>query len=443
VRSAVLIASLLTLAPAAASAAVPDEPRPNLLVIMTDDQRADGTMVMMPETRRRIGRQGTTFLRAHATTPKCCPSRASFFTGLYPHNHRVIGNTHWDALDHRRTVQRRVRRDGYRTGIFGKFLNGWPVEQNPPFFDEWATTNGGYDSAYWNVDGRVGRRHVYSTDLIADRAVRFVRRTERRDAQPWLAWVTPYAPHLPSTPPRRDRNAPLPPFASTAAMTESDWSDKPEFLDRARGYPDLIERMREDGRRSLIAVDGLVARLMDELRAGGEYENTLVVFTSDNGFLLGEHGGLAGKDLPYPPSTQIPLMVRWPGHVARDRDSVRPVTNVDVATTLLEAAGIDPETDGRSLFETERRRELFMEHHGGSIGEPDALPLPPWRSILTRRYRYTEYYDRGDVIAREYYDHGIDPWELENRAAELTPARVDDLSGRLSAYAGCRGRACP
>jgi arylsulfatase A-like enzyme len=438
-----LIAALLVLVPAAAAGAAPAESRPNLLVIMTDDQRADGTLTMMPETLRRIGRQGTTFVRAHTTTPKCCPSRASFFTGLYPHNHGVVGNTHADALDHRRTVQRLVKRSGYRTGIFGKFLNGWPVEQDPPFFDEWATTNGGYDSAYWNLDGRIGRRYAYTTDLISDRAVRFVRRAERRDTQPWLAWVTPYAPHLPSTPPRRDRAAPLAPFAATAAMTESDWSDKPDFLDRARGYQQAIDTMREDGRRSLIAVDDMVARLMDELRARREYDNTLVVFTSDNGFLLGEHGGLAHKDLPYLPATQIPLLVRWPGQVAPGRESRRPVTNVDVATTLLEAAGVEPDTDGRSLFETERRGELFMEHHGGYNGEPDALPLPPWRSILARRYRYTEYYENGSVIAREYYDHGIDPWELENRAPELTLERIAVLSARLDDYARCRGRACP
>jgi N-acetylglucosamine-6-sulfatase len=186
-----------------------------------------------------------------------------------------------------------------------------------------------------------------------------------------------------------------------------------------------------------------VRRLMDELRARRELDNTLVVFTSDNGFLLGEHGGLAGKDLPYPPATRIPLLVRWTGHAARGRESRRPVTNVDVATTLLAAAGVRANTDGRSLFSRERRNTLFMEHHGGYNGEPDALPLPPWRSLLTRSYRYAEYYEEGRLIAREYYDRRIDPWELENRAPALAPDRVAELSQRLAAYAGCRGRACP
>lgn len=436
-----LLTALLALVPAATATAAAK--RPNLLVIMTDDQRADGTLTMMPETRRRLGRRGTTFLEAHTTTPKCCPSRASFFTGLYPHNHGVTSNTASARLDHARTVQYRLGRRGYRTAIFGKYLNGWPVEVNPPFFDEWAITNGGYERAYWNLDGRVRRKGTYSTDLIADRAVRFVRRAETRDDRPWLAWVTPYAPHLPSTPPRRDRDAPMPPFAASAAMSESDWSDKPELLDRARGYPWMIDTMREDGRRSLLAVDELVGRVIDELRVRRELDNTLVVFTSDNGFLLGEHGGLAGKDLPYPPATRIPLLVRWDGHVAPRRESRRPVTNVDVATTLLAAAGVRPATDGRSIFSRARRETLFMEHHGGSNGEPDALPLPPWRSVLTRSYRYAEYYEEDRVIAREYYDRAVDPWELENRAPALAPERVEELSRQLATYARCAGRSCP
>ena len=439
VRRLAVFLALLLLAPASAAAA----PKPNLLVIMTDDQRADGTLEVMPETRRRIGRQGTTFLEAHAATPKCCPSRASFFTGLYPHNHGVITNVTTGLLDHTTTVQRLVRRRGYSTGIFGKFLNGWPVEVNPPFFDDWAITNGTYERGYWNVDGRVGTRSTYSTELIANRATRFIRRAERRDDRPWLAWVTPYAPHLPSTPPPRYEDAPLPPFPFTPAMAEADWSDKPSVLDRARGFPRMIETMRDDGRRALMAVDDMVGELLDELRLRREHRDTLVVFTSDNGFMLGEHGGLAAKDLPYPASTRIPLLARWPGHFRAGGSNTKLVSNIDVATTLFEAAGVRRRTDGRSLLSPGRRRVLFMEHHGGSNGEPDALPLPPWRAMLTRTFRYTEYFEEGRVIGREYYDHGVDPWELENRADLLPPERVAERSESLRTWGTCRGRTCP
>ena len=436
------VALLLGLALAAPAVAAPRE-RPNLLVIMTDDQRADGTMEVMPKTRRKIGGQGRTFLEAYTTTPKCCPSRASFFTGQYPHNHRVISNLATHRLDHTTTVQRQLRRAGYRTGIFGKFLNGWPIDVNPPFFDEWAIMNSGYQRAFWNLDGRVRRKRRYTTDLVANRTARFLRRAERSDDQPWLAWVTPYAPHLPSTPAGRHRDAALPYLAPTPAMTETDWSDKPEILERARGFPDMVDTMRDDGRRSLMAVDDMVARLMQQLRRYRESGRTLVVFTSDNGFLIGEHGGFAGKDLPHPGSSRIPLLVRWPGRVRRGTVSTDPVLNIDVATTLLRAARLRSETDGRSLFAPRPRQELFLEHGGGRKQEPDALPIPAWRALLTPTHRYTEYYDGGEVVGREYYDRTIDPWELENRAESLEPLQLTELSAKLSRYATCEGRACP
>jgi len=432
--------SMLALAPAAAAAK-----KPNLLVIMTDDQRAHGTLDVMPETRRRIGRQGTTFVDAHATTPKCCPSRASFFTGRYAHNHGVISNGHADKLDQTATVQRLVRRRGYRTGIFGKFLNAWPVEVNPPFFHEWAISNGRYGNSFWNIDGRVRTKRPYTVDLVANRAVRFIRHADRRDdEQPWLAWVTPYAPHLPSTPPRRFAGAPLPPFPLTPAMDETDLSDKPDFLERARDEEASLVTMRDDGRRTLMAVDELVGRLMDELKERDEAEDTLVVFTSDNGFMLGEHGGVVGKDLPYPASTGIPLLVRWPGHVRARRTSTKLVANLDVAATLLDAAGVRRRTDGRSLLDRRRREALLVESRG-SYGEDAAPLLPAFRSLRTPSYRYAEYYRHGtdDLTFREYYDLGVDPWELENRAGSLTEDQIAALSEQLRRYGVCKRTACP
>jgi arylsulfatase A-like enzyme len=436
---------LLALLLAPATATAQEDAAPNLLVVMTDDQPAQGTMAVMPKTRRKIGRQGITFTNAHATTPKCCPSRASFFTGLYAHNHHVTSNARAADLPQKRTVQRLLQRQGYRTAIFGKYLNAWPVEINPPFFDEWAISNGGFQNTFWNMNGRVGTRHRYSTDIVADKAVRFIRDTERRDdTQPWLAWVTPYAPHLPSTPAARHSGSRLPAFPLTPAMQETDLSDKPDFLEKARNQEDRLEAARDDGRRSLKAVDEMVARLMDALRTRGEAGNTLVIFTSDNGFMLGEHGGVVGKDLPYPASTGIPLLARWPGHFRRGRKNAKLVANIDVAATLLDAAGVERATDGRSLLQRGRRSALLVESRG-SYGEDRAPRLPAFRSLLTTRYRYAEYYRHNsfDLIFREYYDYGIDPWELENRAPELLPERRQVLSDQLKEYGTCKGRSCP
>ncbi len=436
---AIALSLVAALAPAAAAK------RPNLLVVMTDDQRADGTLEVMPETTRRIGGQGTTFLEAHATTPKCCPSRASFFTGLYAHNHRVRSNAQSGSLDHTLTVQHLVQEKGYRTAIFGKFMNGWRIEADPPFFDEWAISNRGFMRTLWNVDGRLRIGRGYSTDFMARKAARFIRKADRRDdKQPWLAWVTPHAPHLPSKPPRRFRNAPLPLFPVTPAMDETDLSDKPAFLERAHDQEGRLERVRDDGRRSLMAVDELVDRLLDEVRKRGEADNTVVVFTSDHGYMLGEHGGVIAKDLPYPASTRIPMLVRWPGRVPAGQTSANLVANIDVPATLLAAARVRRQTDGRSLLNPAPREALLTESRG-SYDEDRAPLLPGFQSMRTASYRYAEYYRHGtyDLIFREYYDLTVDPWELENQAATLSDEQIAFLSGQLAQYGACDGRACP
>ena len=422
--------------------------RPNVLVVITDDQAAEGTLDVMRQVRRRIGRQGVTFEQAYVTTPKCCPSRASFFTGRYVHNHGVISNANASDLPHDQTVHYLLRKRGYRTAIFGKFLNSWPVEVDPPFFDEWAISNaaGRENEVFWNINSRFRTKDEYTTDLIARRALGFIRRADRRDDdQPWLAWVTPHAPHWPSVPAPRHRNRGLPAFPLTPAMQETDWSDKPDFLEAARNNDATLLTVRDDGRRSLFAVDEMVGRLLDEIKARGEVDNTLVVFTSDNGFMFGEHGGVVGKDLPYPAATHVPLLARWPGHFRRGRTNSKFVTNIDVAATLLEAAGLGKrETDGRSLFASGRRTDLFVESRG-SYNEDGARALPAFRSVMTDDYRYAEYYRNGsyDLLFREYYDLNHDPWELTNVVSALDSARVGELSATLEQYGTCRGRACP
>ena len=443
-RRLALIAALLMLASVQSAQAAPAE-RPNLLVIITDDQAAANTLEVMPQTRRRIGRQGVTFTQAHVTTPKCCPSRASFFTGRYVHNHGVISNSRASQLPHDQTVHYLLQRRGYRTGIFGKFLNSWPVEIDPPFFDEWAISNGGFEEGYWNLNSRVRTKREYTTDLIARKAVAFIRRSDREDDdQPWLAWVTPHAPHWPSIPARRHRDRGLPYFGPSPAMQEADWSDKPDFLQAARDNDATLVTVRDDGRRSLVAVDEMVGRLLDEIKERREVDNTLVVFTSDNGFMFGEHGGVVGKDLPYPAATRVPLLARWPGHFRRERTNTKFVTNIDVATTMLEAAGLRRETDGRSLLARGRRSALFVESRG-SYNEDGARALPAFRSVTTARYRYAEYYRNGsyDLLFREFYNLGIDPWELDNIAPAMDPARIAEMSATLEEYGTCRGRACP
>src|SRR5918996_113082 len=175
---------------------------PNVLVIVTDDQRT-GTMVAMPKTLQWLGNGGVTFDQAYVTTPSCCPSRASIFSGRYVHNHGVRQQGLGSNLDQRTTLQRYLRDAGYRTAMAGKFLNRWPLDRPPPYFDRFAQANGGYYDQVWDVDGWVRRVPDYSTSFIGDRALEYLAGFERDDARPWFLYLAPFAPHDPRVPERR------------------------------------------------------------------------------------------------------------------------------------------------------------------------------------------------------------------------------------------------
>ena len=204
---------------------------PNILVILTDDQRRDETMKMMPMTRRIFGSGGTRFSNAFATTPLCCPSRASLFTGMYAHNHHVLRNGDADQLDEDATIQRYLAAAGYRNGFFGKYLVGFPTEHNPSHFHDWATTKGrAYSEGLWNVQGQITNVDMYSTDFIAAMSLGFLESTESDDARPWFLLITPHAPHEPAPHPPRHDGIELPDWEPNPAMLERNRKDKPRYV---------------------------------------------------------------------------------------------------------------------------------------------------------------------------------------------------------------------
>jgi arylsulfatase A-like enzyme len=181
------------------------EAPPNILVIVTDDQREG--LEVMPKTLRWLRDDGTTYASAFATTPLCCPARASIFTGRYAHNHGVRTNHNPGPLDHQTTIQYHLQRAGYRTGIFGKFLNGWPLRQNPPFFDSWATfgwADNHYVDGSWNIQGRVRKVSQYATNFIGDQANTFL---AAPSSKPWFlsTWLLPTP--IPRSPLKRSMRA--------------------------------------------------------------------------------------------------------------------------------------------------------------------------------------------------------------------------------------------
>ena len=452
-RLVALVAALMTLGGVAAGSGqtqglLPEAERPNILIIVVDDQRL-GTLDVMPNVVSGFGGAGTEYTNAFVTTPLCCPSRGSIFTGRYAHNHHVAANAGHavQSLDQKTTLAYYLKRAGYRTGIFGKYFNPWPLDRRPPYFDRYAVTNFNYYDAKFNVQGRRRIIERYSTDFISDKAAGFIKDGAEVD-EPWFLYVAPNAAHAPYTPERKYASAPVPAFTPDRANTEKDRSDKPAWVRGQKATSRSAAKVRRAQLRTLMSVDDMVGRLDQILEETGQSDNTLAVFVSDNGYFWGEHG-LDDKRSPYLPSIRVPMFVRWPGRVAAGATDGRMVANIDIAPTVLEATGISPDhsVDGNSLFGLETRDDLLIEYF------QDDAPfdrVPDWAGIHTSDYQYVEYYSpRGKVIFREYYDLVSDPYQLANlirdgdESNDLTQAELKALSNRVAASRNCSGATCP
>ena len=419
--------------------------RPNVLLIMTDDQRADGTMDVMPQTRQWFEDGGTRFSRFFATTPLCCPSRASVFSGRYTHNHGVATNDSATQLDQNFTIQAYLKSVGYKTGIFGKYMNAWNLLRPPPFFDDWAITIAGYTPIRVNENGVVKVVTQYATSYIRDNAVRFLQESESQDATPWFLALWPTAPHAPFTPDTAYQNASVPPASPNPAQSETDRLDKPPHVQASTVSPTDVEAERVAQLRTLMSVDDMVQTVFETLDATGETSETLAIFTSDNGFQWGEHGQRAKGDA-YDAATRVPMYMRWPGQVLPAATDGRLAANIDLAPTIADAVGgIAPPVpiDGRSLLDPlQNRTRLLTEHAGVAVD-------PGWAALRTATSLYVEHYDplyNERIVHREYYDLVADPFELENLLADGNAANdppTAALSAQLAADRDCTGASCP
>ena len=422
-----------------------EDGRPNIVVINTDDQRAD-SLSFLPKIRSWLGDGGRTYTNALVTTPSCCPSRASLLSGQYVHNHGVITQL-TPALDPDHTVQHYLRDAGYFTGHSGKYLHYIGLGEDVPHWDRWTYFRGGFVDVQMNFDGRVNRRPGYTTTITFDRAIEYVDQwSSVDDDRPFYLHITPVAPHSPYIPEAKYANASVPPVEITPALTETDRSDKPRFVrNQNNTYQDQAE-IRTQRIRTLYSVDDQVDRLMRYLADTGEIDNTLVIFTSDNGYLLGEHD-LTSKFLPYSPAVDVPLLVRWPGQIPGGSVSNDLVANIDIAPTVLRAAGVNAEhvMDGIDLLSSAPRSRILTEYFYDTRNSPGIVG---WASNTTMTDRYNEYYDpdTGAVVFREYYDLTNDPYELVNLLEDGNPGNDPDVasySARLQADRNCTGSACP
>lgn len=422
--------------------------RPNVVIIVTDDQRIGTPEDVMPKTLRWFAEEGTTYTRAFVTTPLCCPSRASILTGRYAHNHGVQTNSQAERLAATTTLQYYLQKQGYTTAIFGKLLNRWDINVNPPYWNRWSLASGySYYDGTWNDQGAIKTVSRYSTSYISKVATRFVRARESQDQRPWFLYVAPLAAHAPFTPEPKYVDARVPPLVVGPAMRERDHQDKPKYVrDRVAARTDSLQKgteTRAKQLRTLMSVDDLVAGLFRTLALTGEDEDTLAVFVSDNGYLWGDHG-LNGKGFPYTPSIRTPLYLRWPRHIPAGARNRRLAANIDIAPTVLDAvrASAAGRMDGRSLLETSTRRRVLTE----SWKDPGHL-APRWASIRTSSYQYIEIYNTEDELKfREYYDLRRDPAQLVNLLRDGNEANDPDLvslSAQLASDRLCSGGSCP
>jgi len=422
-----LFASSIALSLVAPSPAEGQE-RPDVVVIVTDDQRAE-SLSHMPDLRRRLVKRGIRLRSAYVPNPTCCPSRASLFTGTYSHtngvwnNHGPFGG--FPVFDPSSTLATWLDELGYRTGLFGKYLNGY-VDPSvvPPGWDEWFGFLGDPQRSYYGFDASLNGRlrafpdDVYSTVETYERVADFIRATPRQ--QPVLAVWTPFAPHDPNVPEVR--------YAKTSLdvkpwrppnYNERDTSDKPFWLRRidrlSAGDRRAIDAERIDQLRTLLSVDDGVEEIVRTLRQRGRLSRTFLLFTSDNGYMWGEHR-LKKKSAPYAGASRVPMIVRYDPFVGASRRGSSigsSVLNIDIAPTIMEVVGAAPGSpvDGRSfrrLLDGSRRsvRTRFVIEHA-QTGRPPAYCGARTRDELFVRYSTGE---------EEYYRLDVDPWALHNLA---------------------------
>jgi N-acetylglucosamine-6-sulfatase len=423
-------------APAGGSSAVPAAASPspgrlNVVVILSDDERADGSAVMT-NVQNLLADHGVSFTDFHVTTSMCGPSRASILTGLYSHHTGVLGNFgphSYPAFNDNSDLAVWLHDAGYETALVGKYINDYTRygdHRIPPGWDDWEAMDSVPMEAYYdytlNDDGDLvhygSAPADYSTTVLTQKAVHFIAGARH----PFFLYFAPVTPHLPAIPAKRDQGklenlAPLhSPAFNQAKIGKEPWRfwHKDLLTAAARIYVNDVRRHQEE---SLLSLDRSVKSIVAALRRRHELDRTVILYTSDNGFLWGEHR-LGGKIWPYEESTHVPLIVRTPWqHGAATNDE--PVLNIDLAPTISALAGVKPglAEDGRSFLpmlqgRRVRWRDAFLVEYLGDSKLRAGGP-PPYIAVQTRRYLYVEYRNGW----RELYDLRRDPWELDNVAA--------------------------
>lgn len=484
--------------PTAAVTVLPKEDRPNIILILTDDLDSKlGTIDYMPNLQKLMIERGLSMKDFFVTTPTCCPSRTTILRGQYTHNHQIYtssaieGFQKFYMLDYdSSTLATWLSAAGYQTIFLGKYLNGYPIRLDrtyvPQGWDEWYSPGRGKPYEGFNYTINANGILVpygdgpddYLLDVLSVQMESFLRDPLRVDA-PFFMFFAPYQPHEPATPAVRHANlfeglqAPR-----TESFNEEDVLDKPDDIkydpqltwEQIADLDDLYRKRVQ----SMQAVDEMIVRLFGVLEETGQLDNTYIIFTSDNGFHMGQHRLVAGKNKPYEEDINVPFVIVGPGI---PEDTVLDgylVGNVDIAPTIADLAGVIPPPimDGRSLLAlfgpnppdvSNWRQAFWLEFYDEEDASEAAnvqlvgldnytglLEPPDWDSILqrtpylsfvglrTREYLYVEY-SNGFI---ELYDLKHDPFEMDNIASTADPQLIAQLSAWLKAMSTCRGDSC-
>ena len=472
--------------------------RPNIVVLVVDDQElASFNPRVMPQTHRLLVEPGTTFEQNIVPTPQCCPFRAAFISGEYGHNNGILSNRpgYPSLVDPGNVLPVWLKRGGYRTALIGKWLNGYEdavddIAEPAPGWDDWqaSVTEGYYDyflSDNGEIRGYGDRPSDYHTEVVTDRALDAIDRYSPGE-RPFFLWVAYWAPHKDlkrirgrcdraAIPAKRDLNAfkdvklPRPP-----SFDELNTRDKPEVVRRLPKLDDAPLGVKIENKLgnyscrlgALQAVDRSVASVVGALERSGELENTVIVYTSDNGFFLGEHRIPSGKTWAYEEGIHVPLVMRAPESVLDGAEAPSSVddlvASIDLAPTFLELAGAEPcatdgdcrTLDGRSLvplLEGERGAWPFdrgIALEAEETGEVGSRFPCKYQGIRTPRDVLVVHEEINNPATRiceptndhEYYDLRRDPFQLLNTwSLERPHPRQQALLSRMINLRDCSG----
>ncbi|MEU6665663.1 sulfatase [Streptomyces sp. NPDC046727] len=462
-----------TVKPAAATAAA----KPNIVFVLTDDMSTN-LLPYMPEVHK-LQSQGTSFSDFVVSNSLCCPSRSSTFTGEYPHNTGVLSNTagsnggfkafHDNGLE-KDTFAAALKAKGYRTAMMGKYLNGYDpkatVDGQQPYvpqgWSQWDVVGNGYPEYNYKLahnhkmEPHGDKNKDYLTDVLSEKGQSFIKKSVAAN-KPFMLEVALFTPHGPSTPARRDKKdfpglkAPQGPAFDKLPTNAPPWLARQNPLTQSEKT--AIDKKFRKRAQSLQAVDKMLGKLRQSLTSAHVADNTYVVFSSDNGFHLGEYRLKAGKQTAFDTDVRVPLVIAGPG-VAAGRTSHAQVSNIDFAPTFEKIGGatVSSKVDGHSMLplldggsDAGWRTANLIEHRHAKPAHDDpdnhgteSVSPPNYHAMRTNSYTYVEY----DSGAKEYYDLSTDPDELHNIAGQLSQARLAKLHDALTGLKNCHGDGC-